>query len=85
MSRYMLKLLNFFLFLIFPGLLYSQTTGSISGKVVYESTGAPLPGATVLLKGTCLGASTDLDGRYSIADILAGSYTVRASHVGVSS
>ncbi|UZD23116.1 SusC/RagA family TonB-linked outer membrane protein [Algoriphagus halophytocola] len=38
----------------------------VSGTV-YDETGTPLPGATVLLKGTTTGATTDLDGQYSIA------------------
>ena len=58
---------------------------TIHGWVRDSRSGAALPGATVLLKGTSLGASTDLDGRYSIADIPAGSYTVRTSYVGYKS
>ncbi|GMQ23345.1 TonB-dependent receptor [Algoriphagus sp. oki45] len=37
----------------------------ITGKVVDE-TGAPLPGAAVLVKGTTTGTITDLDGNFSI-------------------
>ncbi|GAB2487616.1 DUF4139 domain-containing protein [Algoriphagus taiwanensis] len=39
--------------------------GQVSG-VVLDSNGEPIPGATVLVKGTTIGTSTDLDGRYSI-------------------
>ncbi|MFV0564233.1 MAG: carboxypeptidase-like regulatory domain-containing protein, partial [Flavobacteriaceae bacterium] len=38
---------------------------TISGTVTDDS-GLPLPGATVLVKGTTRGASTDFDGNYSI-------------------
>ena len=38
----------------------------ITGIVTDES-GIPLPGATVLIKGTTSGASTDFDGKFSIA------------------
>jgi len=38
---------------------------TISGKVVDES-GLPLPGVTVLVKGTTNGTQTDLDGNYTI-------------------
>jgi TonB-dependent starch-binding outer membrane protein SusC len=50
---------------------------TISGTVVDE-TNMPLPGATVLIKGTTTGASTDFDGKYSISanagDVLTFSY-----------
>lgn len=38
---------------------------SVSGTVTDES-GLPLPGATVIIKGTSTGVSTDFDGNYSI-------------------
>ncbi len=62
-----------------------QGSGKIHGRVRDAKTGSALPGATVLLKGTSLGASTDLEGRYSITGIPAGSYTVRTSYVGYDS
>jgi len=50
---------------------------TISGTVVDE-TNMPLPGATVVIKGTTTGTSTDFDGKYSITanagDILNFSY-----------
>lgn len=50
---------------------------SITGTVSDES-GLPLPGVTVLVKGTSNGASTDFDGNYSISasqgDVLVFSY-----------
>lgn len=42
-----------------------QTPGSVSG-VVLDETGQPVPGATVLVKGTTIGTSTDMEGRYSL-------------------
>jgi len=50
---------------------------TISGTVVDE-TNMPLPGATVVIKGTTTGASTDIDGKYTInantGDVLTFSY-----------
>jgi len=50
---------------------------TISGTVVDE-TNMPLPGATVVIKGTTTGTSTDFDGKYSISantgDVLTFSY-----------
>ncbi len=42
-----------------------QTPGAISGLVLDEQ-GQPLPGANVLVKGTTIGTSTDMEGRYSL-------------------
>lgn len=42
-----------------------QTPGAISGLVLDEQ-GQPLPGTTVLVKGTTIGTTTDLEGRYSL-------------------
>lgn len=42
-----------------------QTPGSVSG-VVLDEQGRPVPGATVLIKGTTIGTSTDMEGRYSL-------------------
>lgn len=53
------------------------TQESIFGTVTDES-GLPLPGATVLVKGTTLGTVTDLDGKFTLevgeADIIQISY-----------
>lgn len=44
---------------------FAQTNVKISGVVLSE-TNEPLPGVTVLQKGTSNGTTTDLDGAYSL-------------------
>ncbi|MGB1269370.1 MAG: SusC/RagA family TonB-linked outer membrane protein [Flavobacteriaceae bacterium] len=65
------------LVLVFVVQLSFAQEKSISGTVVDE-TNLPLPGATVIIKGTATGASTDFDGKYNInvnsGDILVFSY-----------
>jgi len=39
---------------------------------VYDETGQPLPGATILVKGTTKGTTSDLDGKYSISSTANG-------------
>lgn len=41
-------------------------TRTITGRVIDSKTGDPLPGTTVLLKGTTTGISTGADGNYSL-------------------
>lgn len=71
--------------LIAPALAFAQNTGKIQGVVIDGDTGDPLPGATVALLGTQLGASTDVDGNYFIIGVPVGTYDVQASFVGYSS
>lgn len=56
--------------------------GILAGKVVDAENKSPLPGVTVVIKGTSLGASTDLDGAYRIENLQAGSYVAIFSYVG---
>lgn len=73
--------LSILLFLIFQTLTFAQS-GTIKG-IVYESdSNDPLIGANVLIDGTNLGASTDLDGNYIIRNIPAGNYTLKVSYIG---
>ncbi len=56
--------------------------GTISGSVVDAQTGEALIGVTVALDGTKLGAITDLDGKYTIKRVPAGTYVLRISMIG---
>lgn len=56
--------------------------GSVSGRVTDAKTAAPIVGATVVVEGTSLSATTDNDGRYRIAEVPAGTHTVRARYIG---
>ncbi|RMG34879.1 MAG: carboxypeptidase-like regulatory domain-containing protein, partial [Methanobacteriota archaeon] len=62
--------------------VFAATTGKITGVVKDAETGEPLPGVNVVIQGTSLGASTDLDGSYFILNIPPGNYTVTAQMVG---
>jgi len=60
----------------------AQDTGSIAGVVIDGDFGDSLIGANVVLEGTLLGTSTDLEGRYRIDDIPVGVYTFKYSYIG---
>ncbi|QIL75059.1 TonB-dependent receptor [Hymenobacter sp. HDW8] len=64
----------------FPTL--AQSTGVLTGTVRDRKTQESLPGVTVILEGTNLGAASDAEGRYRLTDIPVGSYNVRASIIG---
>lgn len=56
--------------------------GTIKGRVVDIETQSPIPGATVMLVGTKLGAATDEQGMYAIEKVPVGSYAISFSSLG---
>lgn len=69
------------LFVIFSFGTVNAQRFTISGVVSAKSTGEPLLGANVFLKGTNLGAATDENGRFRfVAEV--GKYTLICSYVG---
>lgn len=70
---------------VVPDLLLAQSTGTLTGFVTDAQTGEPLPGATVKLEGTTLGAATDSSGYYQIRNIPPKTYTLTVSFVGYQS
>ncbi|PLX32123.1 MAG: hypothetical protein C0600_03665, partial [Ignavibacteria bacterium] len=68
-----------FLFLLLTSA--AAQTGSLSG-IVTDAGGEPLVGANISIRGTVLGAASDIDGRYVIRRIPAGSYSVACSMIG---
>ncbi|MEP5616715.1 MAG: TonB-dependent receptor [Flavobacteriaceae bacterium] len=52
-------------FFVFQTFIYAQDSITVSGTVGDEQ-GTPLPGASIILKGTTNGVQTDFDGNYSL-------------------
>ncbi|MBT9393004.1 TonB-dependent receptor [Hymenobacter sp. NST-14] len=68
---------------VFTG--WAQDTGSIAGTVETEA-GEPMPGATIFIRGTFIGTSTNRDGRFALrADFSEGPVTLSVSFVGYES
>jgi outer membrane receptor protein involved in Fe transport len=80
--KYRIPIFLFSILLLSTSVLLAGTTGKIAGKVVDKETHEALPGVNVILKGTSLGASTDLDGYYVILSVPPGNQTLVASMVG---
>ena len=77
-------LIAFLLVLPYAADLHAQTTseGTVTGQVTEAGSGAPLPGANVVIGGADVGTSTDRNGRYRLSDIPTGSQTLRVSFIG---
>ncbi|MBI5727508.1 MAG: TonB-dependent receptor, partial [Ignavibacteriales bacterium] len=63
----------------------AQNLGSISGKVIDQNTGEILIGASVQLVGTGTGATTDIEGRFTVRKVKPGIYKIKASFVSYDS
>ena len=77
MKNSLLKGLMVFIAILFTSMTYSQ---DVSGEVTDSS--GPLPGATVLVKGTKQAVQTDFDGKYSIKNIGSNAVLV-FSYIGL--
>tara|TARA_R110002020_G_scaffold63170_2_gene168703 strand:+ start:63708 stop:66506 length:2799 start_codon:yes stop_codon:yes gene_type:complete len=72
------------LYFIFAALLFTAVAfpqGTITGTVVDSELGDPLPGASVMVKGTTNGVATDFDGNFTI-EVPTGSGTLIVSYIG---
>lgn len=74
----------FFSFLLFgtPFLSAQQESGRIKGTITDATTGDVMIGANITIKNTSLGCSSDIDGKYVINAVNAGSYTLKVSYIG---
>lgn len=70
-----------FLLFLFATVVVQAQTGNIRGKVTDAKTGEELIGATILIKGTTQGTTTDLDGNFSLNKLKSGNYTLIIQYV----
>ena len=73
----------FMVILLVTGLLQQvhAQNRSLSGRVTDRSNGQGLPGVTVLVKGTTVGVSTNVDGNFTL-DVPASATTLSISSIG---
>lgn len=60
------RLLGFLVLFLVAG-VSAMAQRTVTGRVTSSVDGAPLPGVSVIVKGTTTGTSTDVDGQFSIA------------------
>ncbi|MEM6325636.1 MAG: TonB-dependent receptor [Bacteroidota bacterium] len=68
-------------FLLLATSAFAQT-GTLTGRVLDAQTADPIVGVAVILDGTTIGATTDLDGNYRISDVTAGESVIVARALG---
>jgi len=69
--------------LLFQVMLFGQSNLSVSGTVTDDS-GQPLPGASIVLKGTTTGTQTDFDGNFTLNNVSPNGVLV-VSYIGYTS
>jgi len=60
----------------------AQQTGSIQGTITDSDSGQPLPGVNIIIKGTTVGVSSDIDGSYMLKNVSTAKQKVVFSFVG---
>jgi hypothetical protein len=76
------SILIFLFYSLSSGFADEKSPGVISGKVVVHNTLQPIPGVNVQVVGTSYGGVTDDEGMFTIINVPAGHYMVRASAIG---
>lgn len=75
------KISMLLLFLLTSFMVTAQSRQTITGTVFTAADQMPLPGATVLVKGTTNGTSTDFDGKFSL-EVSNSATTLLVSYIG---
>lgn len=65
---------------LFSGILWAQN-GTIDGKIIDNRTKETIIGANVIIEGTTVGSSTDVDGNFAISNLKPGTYIINVSYV----
>lgn len=82
----MKRKLMFLMTFLFIGIgLMTAQTSRVTGLVTSEEDGQPVVGASILVNGTTLGTITDIDGKFTIANVPSSAKTLRISYVGLNS
>lgn len=60
----------------------SAQSGRLEGTVRDARTGEPLTGVNIIIEELTTGAASDLDGYFTVINVRAGTYTVKATYIG---
>lgn len=80
-----LSILCLFLLIFIAQASFAQGSVTIKGRIFDQSTKEGLPGANIQVKGTSIGAASDLDGIFMIHNVPSGGQTIVVSYIGYQS
>ncbi|WP_339917868.1 SusC/RagA family TonB-linked outer membrane protein [Yeosuana marina] len=81
MKKKLFKCFILILFLIVSNTFAQNSTSSIKG-VLNDEHNVPLPGATIVIKATQTGTTSDFDGNFEISNLDSGSYELVITYIG---
>lgn len=64
------------------GLVFAQNR-TVTGVVISEEDGEPIIGASILIVGTTLGATTDMDGKFTLPHVPSSATKIQISFIGL--
>jgi hypothetical protein len=70
------------LILLFSGAAVSAQTSAINGKVVDSKTGEEIIGANLILDGSNIGTTTDIDGTFELQNVSPGKLKLVCTYIG---
>ena len=68
-------------FVMAVGMAFAQKT--VSGTVLDSSTGEPVIGAAVMVKGTSIGIATDVNGKFTLKNVPEDATLLHISYLGM--
>lgn len=74
-----------FIALLFLAGSAGMAQSKVSGKIVDDLTGQPLPGANIIIVGTLIGTASDFDGNYELTSDVQPPYQIEVSYTGFAS
>ena len=84
-SRNLLFLILAYIFLICNNQeIFSKnvTMGNITGKITDANSKESLPGVNIIIEGTVLGTTSDLQGNFELKNVPVGQYNIKFSMMG---
>lgn len=57
------------------GMVIAQTPRKVTGTVISEEDNQPVVGASILVKGTSIGTTTNIDGKFTINNVPSSAST----------
>lgn len=80
-AKFMRTIILFLSLCLFSNTLFSQSV-KVYGLITNVLNNEPIPFANIIIEGTSIGTTSDINGNYEILKLPAGSYNFKCSYIG---